>query len=165
MRKNLIQYVRNKLKDRNYEQEADGKCLNKYMNDYTGISLEVFGSFASALSTKESDLDLRINDFYSYKYLNIVKVSRDLTHVPGDVTDDIWRSQGRLEELDHLRHARVPVLKMKDRNTGIEFDVTQGSSQVNNRHIKICRRAQTVYPTIKETILCLKSYLKHRGCN
>lgn len=88
----MVQFVRNKLKDRNYEQEADGKCLNKYMNDYTGINLEVFGSFAAALSTKESDLDLRINDFYSYKYLNLTKISRDLTHVPGDVTDDIWRS-------------------------------------------------------------------------
>ena len=34
--------------------------------------------------------------------------------------------------------AKVPILKMKDTLTDIEFDISQGSSSVNKRHIEIC---------------------------
>jgi DNA polymerase sigma len=47
----------------------------------------------------------------------------------------------RLEVTEYLNKARVPILKMKDRKTQIEFDISQGSSSVNNRHISICRRS------------------------
>ena len=75
-RKELIEYVRQKLRNRNFEFDE--------MSYYdTGIGLELYGSFAAGLSTKSSDLDMRINDFYSYRYLNLDKIAKALTFVPG----------------------------------------------------------------------------------
>ena len=116
-RKELILFVRNKLADRNYQGgEPSGF--------YTGIDLEIFGSYAAGLSTKDSDLDFRVNDFYTYRYLNLEKISHNLVFDPK--TSETWAisKNSRLEILDHLKHARVPIVKMRDRLTGIEFDLS-----------------------------------------
>ena len=54
---------------------------------------------------------------------------------------------------------------MKDKVTGIEFDVSQGSSAVNKRHIEICRRSQKYYSGLKTLVLSLKKYLEVRSCH
>jgi non-canonical poly(A) RNA polymerase PAPD5/7 len=66
--------------------------------------------------------------------------------------------------VEHLKGARVPVLKMIDTQTEIEFDITTGSSFVNNRHIQICKKATEEYPGLKQLVTLLKSYLKKRDC-
>ena len=45
------------------------------------MNLEVYGSYAAGLSTKTSDLDMRVNDFYTYRELNMVQIGKNLTHV------------------------------------------------------------------------------------
>lgn len=47
----------------------------------SGLDLEVFGSYAARLSTRGSDLDLRVNDFYSYRYIDLERLSRNLTYL------------------------------------------------------------------------------------
>ena len=71
----LIQHIRNKLKNRNYDQpEYQGPTYYD-----TGIDLELYGSYAAGLSTKNSDLDIRVNDFYTYRYLNLDTIGKSLT--------------------------------------------------------------------------------------
>lgn len=45
----------------------------------SGLDLEVFGSYAAGLSLKGSDIDVRVNDFYTYRYLNLEKLGKNLT--------------------------------------------------------------------------------------
>jgi len=54
-------------------------------------------------------------------------------------------SRGRIQFIEHLRHAKVPILKMRDSITGIDFDISQGGSFVNNRHIEIVKKASCIY--------------------
>lgn len=72
------------MKNRNFEFEE-----SSYYD--TGIGVELYGSFAAGLSTKNSDLDMRVNDFYSYRYLNLEKIANCLTFVPG-FENSSWNS-------------------------------------------------------------------------
>ena len=79
-RKELIEYIRSKVKNRNYEVNSDG--ANFYD---TGLGVEVFGSYECGLSVKGSDVDLRVNDHYTYRYINLDTVSKNLTFVPYEI--------------------------------------------------------------------------------
>lgn len=100
--------------------------------DYTGIDLEIYGSYAAGLSTKDSDLDLRVNDFYTYRYLNLEMIGKNLEFKPHseenekeEEGDEVWTGprckavRSRLVVTEYLRKAKVPVLKMYDRKTQI----------------------------------------------
>lgn len=141
-RKDLIAFVRNKLKDRGYDMEKHKKFteLNeskdhkegeeikeptaRLLNDPdvkfsygdtvlhaydTGLDLEVFGSYASRLSTRGSDLDVRVNDLYSYRYIDLERLSRNLTYHSLE-----WGSEkkDRLRVIEVLKHTRMPIIKM-----------------------------------------------------
>ena len=68
-REELIEYLRKKLKNKNFDQPSFKGISNYYDS---GINIEVYGSYAAGLSTKSSDLDMRVNDHYTYKELNMV---------------------------------------------------------------------------------------------
>jgi DNA polymerase sigma len=85
-RKDLISFVKNKLKNKNY-QGADISEISYYD---TGLDIEVFGSYAAGLSTKRSDLDMRVNDFYTYRWLNLDKISQNLIHDPQEHLNIKW---------------------------------------------------------------------------
>jgi DNA polymerase sigma len=69
-RKELICFVRNKLRNREYEDGEDPGEIGQSFYD-TGLQIEIFGSYGSGLSTKNSDIDMRVNDPYTYRYLNL----------------------------------------------------------------------------------------------
>lgn len=75
-----------------------------------------------------------------------------------------WLSKSRVQLVEDLKSARVPILKMKDSLTDIEFDVSTGSSAVGKRHIEICRNAQKHYKGLKCLVLALKKFLDIRCC-
>ena len=72
----------------------------------SGLDLEVFGSYAAGLSLKGSDIDVRVNDFFTYRYLNLDKLGKNLTFgEDGDKRQPkIWsRSTARLEVIEYLK--------------------------------------------------------------
>lgn len=167
-RENLLNYLRDKLKNKNIDDPDQDQVLD------TGLSLEVYGSYASGLSWKGSDLDLRVNDMYTYRFINLEVISKCFTYLPYSLRaqqgeNKQWTGPNRkyisrIREIEFIRHARVPVLKMVDTHTGIEFDVTTGASFVNRRHLHICKKAQAKYSGLKNLVLLMKSYLKKRDC-
>ena len=57
----------------------------------SGLDIEVFGSYPCGLSSKKSDLDIRVNDFFTYRYLNLEKIGRNLTFsVDHDLNNKFW---------------------------------------------------------------------------
>ena len=56
----------------------------------SGLDLEVFGSYACGLSSKNSDLDIRVNDFHTYRYLNLEKIGRNLLYSFEDRNSNGW---------------------------------------------------------------------------
>lgn len=130
-RKDLIQFVRNKIRNREFEDGEEAIVPGQSYYD-TGLQIEIFGSYGSGLSVKSSDIDMRVNDPYTYRYLNLDIVSKNLTFVKGQFRKDFihWtgpkskNKQSRLEVIEYLNKARVPILKMRDKNTEIEFDIS-----------------------------------------
>jgi DNA polymerase sigma len=72
---------------------------------------------------------MRVNDFYTYRWLNLDKISQNLIFDPDHHLNTKWTgpkkaSECRLEIIEFLKHARVPIVKMRDKKTKIEFDLS-----------------------------------------
>jgi non-canonical poly(A) RNA polymerase PAPD5/7 len=130
----------------------------------SGLDLEVFGSYAARLSIKGSDLDLRVNDFYSYRYIDLEKISNNLTYNSLSWGNS-FGGKDRIRIIEVLKRTRMPIIKCQDTKTDIEFDISTGTSAVNRRHIEICRKAQKHWTGLHHLMLALKYYLKVRDCD
>lgn len=74
------------------------------MDTMTVDYLEVFGSYAAGLSLKGSDIDMRVNDFFTYRYLSLEKLGKNLTFEESDKFCKVWsRTNSRLEVIDHFK--------------------------------------------------------------
>jgi len=75
---------------------------------------------------------MRVNDHYTYRELNMVQIGKNLTYVNYHCLEgEAWTgpsvkaiARGRIQFIEHLRHAKVPILKMRDSITGIDFDIS-----------------------------------------
>ncbi|KAL8265327.1 hypothetical protein R6Q59_023457 [Mikania micrantha] len=103
------------------------QVLNDIAKDIYGDSVgcpvvEEFGSFLMDLFTAESDLDLSINFRYSFlmfsrdqKIKTLWKFARKLYSL---------QNSGRVQKVEPVMRAKVPILKFVDTATGVECDVS-----------------------------------------
>ncbi|XP_068654522.1 protein HESO1-like [Aristolochia californica] len=115
--------------------------------------VEVFGSFAMDLFTTKSDLDISVN----------------LSHEPNELPRDrkIWilrklarifyslRDQGHVSTVQPIMSARVPIVKIVDRGTGIECDIS-----VENKDGVAKSRILTIIFSIDERFRLLSFLMK-----
>ena len=125
---------------------------------YGTLDLQVYGSFPAGLSTKDSDLDLRL-------VIPKSSLNRENSPILSFLAHKFENGHRRLKIIDHIKFARVPVLILYDKPTGISIDLTTGSeiSPIIERHIKICQRTLDLYPKFLEIYHLMKIYLKK--CN
>ena len=93
-------------------------------------------------------------------------VAMNLTHFDSQ-SGNGGEGKERLQIKDIIKTSKVPVLKMKDSMTDIEFDISQGCQSVSQRHVQICKQAQQVFEkqNFRSLYLSLKFYLATRDCN
>lgn len=115
--------------------------------------MEVFGSYETGLWLPNSDID-------------IVIITGTSDNVPDLINAFAFKvcSIGMASEMDRILSAKVPILKMKDRKTGIYLDI---SFNLENglQGISVVKEHLERYPEAKYIICAIKYFLKQRGLN
>jgi len=112
----------------------------------------VFGSCASGLNLPKSDIDLLV-------YNPDVK---DLTML-NKLSNTLYKA-GICKSIEALKHTKVPLIKLVDKKTGINLDIS--FNRTNGIYcVKLVKYLQKKYPELRPLILVLKSFLKSRKLN
>ena len=117
------------------------------------VTVGVFGSFASGLYLPNSDIDLVIEEPSMSPKKLLYKISR------------ILRGENNgLEILELLPHARVPIIKCQDKQTGVFIDMVfnEFSGLLQIEQIK---KASENHNEFEYLYLVLKFFLRQRGLN
>lgn len=146
-------YMQPSAKDLFDRQDVIQRVKNISNELWTEAQIQVFGSFETGLWLPNSDIDIVI-----------------LTGTNDDIPDLINAfafkvcSVGMASEMDRILGAKVPILKMKDRKTGIYLDI---SFNLENglQGISVVKEYLDRYPEAKYIITVIKYFLKQRGLN
>ncbi|KAM0678970.1 Poly(A) polymerase [Binucleata daphniae] len=89
--------------------------------------------------------------------------------IPNKILSDISKKIHNASFLDqsyvlHIKQARVPLLKLRDKTYGIEFDIIVNKSNSINQANYMCSEIEKK-PYLKSMILLLKHFLKSRALN
>lgn len=119
---------------------------------YPDAVVMVFGSCASGLNLPKSDIDLLV-------YNPDVK---DLTML-NKLSNTLYRA-GICKSIEALKHTKVPLIKLVDKKTGINLDIS--FNRTNGIYcVKLVKYLQKKYPELRPLILVLKAFLKSRKLN
>jgi len=123
---------------------------------FEDCSLVPFGSSASGIGTFDSDVDLYLD--LTHHFTNIPGKARRL--VP-EVWKLVWQRE-RFRGSVPVRHCRVPVVRIKDRFTGMKADLSISSRKgvENTTWLKFCAEAD---PRIKNLMILFKWFCKQQG--
>lgn len=115
--------------------------------------VSVFGSFETGLWLPNSDLDLLVLTGTNEK--------------PEDLINNFAFSickLGMASEMDRILSATVPILKMKDKKTGIYLDIC---FNIENglQGVGVVKEYLAKYPQAKYLVCVVKYFLKQRGLN
>jgi non-canonical poly(A) RNA polymerase PAPD5/7 len=115
--------------------------------------LDVFGSYETGLWLPNSDIDIVIS----------TTAGEEPTELINSFAHKVCL-QNMASEMERILTAKVPILKMKDRATGIYLDV---SFNIDNglQGIMVVKEYLERYPEAKYIIFVVKYFLKQRGLN
>ena len=109
----------------------------------------VFGSCATGLNLPNSDIDLLV-------YLPDVKEANMINKL----TNQLLKS-GICKSIDPLKHAKVPIIKLQDRETSVNVDIS--FNRTNGIYcVKLVKHLLKKYPELKPLLIVLKCFLKSR---
>ncbi|KAM7280543.1 hypothetical protein ACFE04_007677 [Oxalis oulophora] len=115
--------------------------------------VEVFGSFSTGLYLPTSDIDVVILESgCPNPKSGLIALSKAL-------------SQNRIvKNMQVIAHARVPIVKFKERESGFAFDI---SFDVDNgpKAAEFIKEAMTKWPPLRPLCLILKVFLQQRDLN
>jgi len=133
------------------EEKAIRRNLVSRMTDliqeiWPKAKVELFGSYAKGIYTPTGDIDFTV-----IGALPSMDPGGDLAKKLGDNQD--------CNNIQFVRNAKVPVVKMTDRRTGIACDFTF-NQKCGMKAVKFIREFLQEYPVLKYLILILKGCLK-----
>ena len=109
----------------------------------------VFGSVATGLNLPSSDIDLLI---YNPEVKEITQLNR--------ISNHLYKS-GICKSIETLKHTKVPLIKLDDKNTNINLDIS--FNRTNGVYcVKLVKYLQKKFPELRPLILVLKAFLKSR---
>ena len=109
----------------------------------------VYGSVATDLDLPNSDIDLVV---YNPEVKEITQINRIANH--------LYKS-GICKSIETLKHTKVPLIKLVDKKTNINVDIT--FNRTNGVYcIKLVKYLQKKFPELRPLILVLKAFLKSR---
>ena len=112
----------------------------------------VFGSCATGLNLPQSDIDLLV---YHPQVKDITMINR--------LSNALLKS-GICRSIEPLKHTRVPLIKVVDKQSGIHLDIS--FNRTNGIYcVKLVKYLQKKYPELRPMIMVLKAFLKSRQLN
>uniref|UniRef100_A0A0A1WTB6 Terminal uridylyltransferase 4 n=2 Tax=Zeugodacus cucurbitae TaxID=28588 RepID=A0A0A1WTB6_ZEUCU len=128
-------------------------CLYKELQQLRGLRLHPFGSIASGLALRDSDIDLYI------EHVDTNLSTGNYTHRTFNRINNILQRSKCFSEVIPIRQARVPIIKCKHNPTGFSLDINLSCpSSVNNT--KFVRDLLQFDNRIRELITFLKIWAK-----
>lgn len=128
-------------------------CLYKELQQLRGLRLHPFGSIASGLALRDSDIDLYI------EHVDTNLSTGNYTHRTFNRINNILQRSNCFSEVIPIRQARVPIIKCKHNPTGFSLDINLSCpSSVNNT--KFVRDLLQFDNRIRELITFLKIWAK-----
>ena len=128
------------------------RCVTKFWQDAV---LEVFGSFDTELYLPDGDLDLVVIGTGEREYGK----ANDIYALANRIVHKKLLKTGSLQV---IIHARVPLIKYNDRQTGIKIDISfSRASGLDTKQWTL--RAFKVYPVLRPLVLFVKYYLHVRA--
>nr|XP_014089394.1 terminal uridylyltransferase Tailor [Bactrocera oleae]XP_014089395.1 terminal uridylyltransferase Tailor [Bactrocera oleae]XP_036221946.1 terminal uridylyltransferase Tailor [Bactrocera oleae] len=128
-------------------------CLEKELQPLRGLRLHPFGSIASGLALRDSDIDLYI------EHVDATQTTLKLIHRTFNRINNILQRSNCFSEVIPIRQARVPIIKCKHNPTGFSLDINLSCpSSVSNT--KFVRDLLQFDNRIHELITFLKIWAK-----
>eukprot|EP00898_Chlorokybus_atmophyticus_P004171 jgi/Chlat1/4755/Chrsp308S04724 len=121
--------------------------------EWPGVRLHPFGSYANGFTVKNSDVDLclEVEDEETAKADHVTRLA------------DILERNG-MKDVQALTHARVPIVKFKDPQSGVACDIC-----VNNllavANTRLLYTYASLDPRLKQLALIVKHWAKRRQIN
>lgn len=117
-------------------------------------TVHVFGSFATNLYLPTSDIDLSILG-------SPEDGSKRELH---QLANELRQSNNNMRRVLAIDKARVPIIKVTDRETGIQCDISFGRTN-GIENVKYIRKYLKQYPCLRPLMMTLKCFLHQRALN
>ena len=149
----LCAYLRPKPADISSHQEVIARVTNVVQGLWPLAEVRLFGSLETGLWVPGSDIDLTI----------LMKTGMNVVRYLHQLGDALQRSRVS-SYLMRIPHARVPIIKMNDRVTGIQVDISFNQENAL-RGIQMTKQYLVRYPEVRYLVPVLKYFLKQKGLN
>jgi len=149
----LCAYLRPKPADISSQQAVIARITAVVKDLWPVAEVRLFGSLETGLWVPGSDIDLTIlmkTDTGVARYLHQLADALQRTRIAG--------------HLQRIAHARVPIIKLTDRATRIQVDISFNQDNAL-RGVQMTRQYLARYPELRYLVPVLKYYLKQRGLN
>ncbi|KAI9273653.1 hypothetical protein BY458DRAFT_455252 [Sporodiniella umbellata] len=129
------------------------KEIRYAINDrWDDAEVDVFGSFATGLFISSSDVDL------------VISFSRMSPRIDAVASQLIESGICIRKDVTVIRHAKVPVIKIEERYSGLKVDIVLNTTN-GVTTAKLINKELKQYPAARPIILFLKHYLAMRELN
>eukprot|EP00768_Dysnectes_brevis_P003419 gnl/Dysnectes_brevis/2445_a2912_1239.p1 GENE.gnl/Dysnectes_brevis/2445_a2912_1239~~gnl/Dysnectes_brevis/2445_a2912_1239.p1 ORF type:complete len:607 (-),score=73.00 gnl/Dysnectes_brevis/2445_a2912_1239:135-1955(-) len=156
--KDYVQWVQLKPFEKEARLTLISKITSLVHQQYPKAQVEVFGSFATGLSTMGSDVDICV------VMPNCTDVNQAVSPTVVRNVSSLVYNTGIASYSEAITKAKVPIVKARAAKTNIEFDI--GFNALNGpEHTETTLRALRAHRYSKELILILKLFLKNKGLN
>lgn len=129
--------------------------ITAYFND-SRIKASVFGSSATGLHLQDSDIDIVIIGSDSVL---------EQTNIPSKLSKLSKRLRPYSTDLIVLRKTKIPLIKLRDRNTYLELDISFQSANGTTDAVLITLELMREIPNLKPLVFVLKRFLSARNLN
>ncbi|KAG1665929.1 hypothetical protein FOA52_004518 [Chlamydomonas sp. UWO 241] len=156
------------LRARNVVVEGIRQCARKALPDYHDvISVQVYGSHASGLSTWQSDVDIVITGMFEPERSTGCYDIRDRGRVTARLRRiaDVLRAHKKLgvSRIAIIGRARIPIIKLRTRsNVSVDISFSDGTGV---RAADYIATQASVHSAMRPLTLVLKAFLKSQRLN
>ena len=144
-------YISPKENEDSIRKNLVEKIRNIVLSVFPNTRVMFFGSMMTGLYLPTSDIDIVLPDV-SALHSNYIKLS------------NAFQISNQFSYLEFIGRAKIPVIKMTDRESGIAVDLSLGIEDGIETSNYFCKKLNQ-YPCFKPLILVLKYFLHVRSLN
>ena len=146
-------YITPTEEEHNSRLQAYKQLKELLEKEIKSIEIWEFGSFATRLYLPNNDIDIVVIDKQHSSQSLLMKVANVL-----------WTNSEKYTEVELIKHAKVPIIKMKDVQHSYDFDIA--FNQLDGvTHLQEVTKMLEAYPESKYLIMIMKCVLKQRKLN
>ena len=148
----FVRFIEASPEDLRVRKQVVSRVKKVVKQCYPDALVMVFGSCATGLNLPNSDIDLLV-------YQPDMKESSMINKL----TSQLLKS-GICKSIDPLKHAKVPIIKLQDRESNVNVDIS--FNRTNGIYcVKLVKHLMKKYPELKPLMVVLKCFLKSRQLN